>query len=213
MPADLFRAAFEQNALTALDLRALKATMESLRERSWPGWYHVNLFPSTLLNIPPDCIIPLLDRGGTRERVCVELSEQQFLGDPAYLRPMIRELRAAGYRVAIDDVGFGRSSVEALMLLEPDVVKVDRRCIRSVASDAGERRQLERLLAMLQAVDAIVIVEGVETAEELRILRDLGVLYGQGYLWGKPARSLPRSPRVRPGQPLSVGARTPWREA
>ncbi|HUP51993.1 MAG TPA: diguanylate cyclase [Longimicrobiales bacterium] len=213
MPADLFRAAFEQNALTALDLRALKATMESLRERSWPGWYHVNLFPSTLLNIPPDCIIPLLDRGGTRERVCVELSEQQFLGDPAYLRPMIRELRAVGYRVAIDDVGFGRSSVEALMLLEPDVVKVDRRCIRSVASDAGERRQLERLLAMLRAVDAIVIVEGVETAEELRILRDLGVLYGQGYLWGKPARSLPRSPGVRGRQPLSVGARTPWREA
>jgi diguanylate cyclase (GGDEF)-like protein len=213
MPADLFRAALEQNALTALDLKALRNSMDSLRERSWPGWYHVNLFPSTLLNVPPEQIIPLLDRGGTRERVCVELSEQQFLGDPSYLRPTIQELRAAGYRVAIDDVGFGRSSVEALMLLEPDIVKVDRRCIRSVATDAGERRQLERLLAMLGAVDATVIVEGVETPEELRILRDLGVLYGQGYLWGKPARSLPRPPAMLGGRTRRLGVPSPWRDA
>ena len=212
MPADLFRAAFEQNALTALDLRALRTTMESLRERAWPGWYHVNLFPSTLFNVPAEQIIPLLDRGGTRERVCVELSEQQFLGDPACLRPMIRDLRAAGYRVAIDDVGFGRSSIEALMLLEPDIVKVDRRCIQFVASDVGERRQLERLLAMLRAVDATVIVEGVETREELRILGELGVRYGQGYLWGKPTRSIPRPPRVLGTRPLRFGAASPWKD-
>jgi diguanylate cyclase (GGDEF)-like protein len=202
MPSDLFRAAFEQNVLTALDLRALRVSMESFGESAWGGWYHVNLFPSTLLNIAPDRIIPLLERGGTRERVCVELSEQQFLGDPAYLRPMIQELRAAGYRVGIDDVGFGRSSVEALMLLEPDVVKVDRRCIRAIAADAGERRQLERLLAMLRAVEATIIVEGVETREEKRILRDMGVPYGQGYLWGKPSRALARREvftRARPG--------------
>jgi diguanylate cyclase (GGDEF)-like protein len=188
-PSDLFQAAFEQNVLTALDLKALRVSMDSFGRNAWGGWYHVNLFPSTLLNTSPDRIIPLLERGGTRERVCVELSEQQFLGDPAYLRPMIRELRDAGYRVGIDDVGFGRSSVEALMLLEPDVVKVDRRCIRSIG-DAGERRQLERLLAMLRAVGATIIVEGVETPDEKRILREMGVPYAQGYLWGKPARVL-----------------------
>jgi len=189
MPSDLFQAAFEQNVLTALDLRALRVSMDSFGKSTWGGWYHVNLFPSTLLNTPPDRIIPLLERGGSKERVCVELSEQQFLGDPAYLRPMIRELRGAGYKVGIDDVGFGRSSVEALMLLEPDVVKVDRRCIKAI-SEAGERRQLERLLAMLRAVGATIIVEGVETGEEKRLLREMGVPYGQGYLWGKPARSL-----------------------
>jgi diguanylate cyclase (GGDEF)-like protein len=213
MPADLFRAAFEQNVLTALDLRALRATVQSLRERAWPGWYHLNLFPSTLLNVPTESVIRLLEHGGTRERVCVELSEQQFLGDPTCLRPMIRELRAAGYRVAIDDVGFGRSSVEALMLLEPDIVKVDRRCIKSVASEAGERRQLERLLAMLRAVQATVIVEGIERPEELRVLREMGVQYGQGYLWGKPARSLPRAPALLGGRPRRIGVRTPFRDA
>lgn len=212
-PADLFRAAFEQNVLTALDLRALRESMESLRASAWGGWYHVNVFPSTLLNVAPDKIIPLLERGGAPHRVCVELSEQQFLGDPAYLRPVIYELRAAGYRVGIDDVGFGRSSVEALMLLEPDIVKVDRRCIRTITTDAGDRRQLERLLDMLRAVDAMVIVEGVETKEELRILKDMGVPFGQGYLWGRPSRSLPRQPMMVGGRPWRSGAHGPWMEA
>ena len=190
-PSDLFRAAFEQNVLTTLDLRALRGSLERLRAGAWSGACHVNLFPSTLLNTPPDSIAALLRRMGPTGDVCVELSEQQFLGNPTYLRPPIDALRAAGFRIAIDDVGFGRSSVEALMLLEPDVVKIDRRCIRAIGSEAGERRQLERLIAMLRAVHATVVVEGIETEEELRVLRDLGVPYGQGYLWGKPRPTLP----------------------
>jgi EAL domain-containing protein (putative c-di-GMP-specific phosphodiesterase class I) len=191
MPSDLFRAAFEQNVLTTLDLRALRLSLERRRSSEWTGWYHVNLFPSTLLNTPPSSIAALLAWSGPPTGICIELSEQQFLGDPAYLRPPLDALRTAGFRIAIDDVGFGRSSVEALMLLEPDVVKIDRRCIRSIGSEEGERRQLERLLAMLRAVEATVIVEGIETEEELQVLRELGVPYGQGFLWGEPRKALP----------------------
>lgn len=205
MPSDLFRAAFEQNVLTSLDLKALRTSLARFGDRAWPGWYHVNLFPSTLLNTPTDRIVPLLAVDGVRGRICVELSEQQFLGDPTCLRAPIRELREAGCHVAIDDVGFGRSSVEALMVLEPDVVKIDRRCIASITTDAGNRRQLGRLLAMLRAVDVPVIVEGIEAPEELSILRDMGVPYGQGYLWGEPTEAPPRDARVsvrqRPGRP------------
>ena len=99
------------------------------------------------------------------------------------------------------------------LLLEPDIVKVDRRCIRTITTDAGDRRQLERLLDMLRAVDAMVIVEGVETKEELRILKDMGVPFGQGYLWGRPSRSLPRQPMMVGGRPWRSGAHGPWMEA
>lgn len=186
MPSDLFRAASEENVLTALDLRALRTSVARSADGRPSGWYHVNLFPSTLLNTPVHRIVSLLERGGPREQLCIELSEQQFLGDPTYLRPHTRELQEAGYRIAIDDVGFGRSSVEALILLDPDVVKVDRRCIQAIHVRPGDRRQLERLLAMLRAVGATVIVEGVETEDQLTILRDLGVRYAQGFLWGRP---------------------------
>lgn len=186
MPADLFRAAFEQNTLTTIDLRALAASLTLLGELRPEGWYHVNVFPSTVLNTPPDRIVQFLRGNFEPERLCVEISEQQFLGDPTYLRDPLAAVREHGIRVAIDDVGFGRSSIEALLVLEPDVVKVDRRCVRAIATHPGERRQLERLLAMLRAVGAVVIVEGVETAQELAILKDLGVEYAQGFLWGLP---------------------------
>lgn len=187
-PSDLFRAALQQNVRTVLDLRALRVSLEGFDACGLDGWHHVNLFPSTLLSTPADRVIGLLARDPATDRLCLELSEQQFLGDPGRLRPRVREIHDAGYRIAIDDVGFGRSSVEALLLLEPDVVKIDQRCIRSIAADAGERRRLERLLSMLRAVEADVIVEGVETDEERTLLREMGVTYAQGFLWGEPRR-------------------------
>ncbi|MGE0158153.1 MAG: EAL domain-containing protein [Gemmatimonadales bacterium] len=186
-PGDLFRAAFEQDMLTAVDLRALRASLERFKTTPWAGWYHVNVFPTTLIDTAPEHLASLLQDAGIDERVCIELSEQQFLGDPTYLRRPIETLRKCGFRVAIDDVGFGRSSIEALMVLEPDVVKIDRKCLHTVGGDAAERRQLERLIAMLRAVQATVIVEGVETRDELELVRDMGVQYAQGYLWGKPS--------------------------
>lgn len=185
-PTELFRAAFEQDVLTALDLRALRATLATLDAVGDVDWYHVNLFPSTVLNTPVDGLIRLLAGVNTTSSVCVELSEQQFLGDPHYLREPLRELQASGVRIAIDDVGFGRSSIEALLVLEPDVVKVDRRCVHAIASDEGERRRLKRLMDMLRAVGADVIIEGVETHEELAILKEMGVEFAQGYLWDAP---------------------------
>lgn len=189
MPADLFRTAFERNLLTALDLRALAASLSVLRRGDLHGSYHVNVFPSTILNTPTDRIVRQLQDGGREGRLCVELSEQQFLGDPTYLKEPLTALRINGIRVAIDDVGFGRSSLEALLVLEPDVVKVDRSCIQAVDRQPGKRRQLERLTRMLAAIDADVIVEGVETAGELRVLRDMGVPHAQGFLWDAPTRT------------------------
>jgi diguanylate cyclase (GGDEF)-like protein len=186
-PGELFRAAFEQDMLTAFDLRALRTTLERFKTGSWTGWYHVNVFPSTLVDTAPEHLTDLLTDAGIDERVCIELSEQQFLGDPMYLRKPVESLRRSGFRVAIDDVGYGRSSIEALMLLEPDVVKIDRKCLRTAGGDDAERRQLERLVAMLRAVDATVIVEGVETRRDLEVLKEMGVQYAQGYLWGKPS--------------------------
>jgi EAL domain-containing protein (putative c-di-GMP-specific phosphodiesterase class I) len=193
-PSDLFRAAFEQDLLTTVDLRALRGSLERLKRSAWQGWYHVNVFPSTIVNTNPEDLTNLLREAGTDERVCIELSEQQFLGEPSYLRKPIENLRASGFRVAIDDVGFGRSSIEALMVLEPDVVKIDRQSIHTMGANPAERRQMERLIAMLRAVQATVIVEGVETRSELELLRSMGVQYAQGYLWGKPSTRLKLGP-------------------
>lgn len=191
-PAELFRAAFERNVLTAIDLRALAVSLSALRQERAEGWLHLNLFPSTILNTPPDRIVRMLSEVGSVDRVCIELSEQQFLGDPSYLLEPLTVLREGGIRVALDDVGYGRSSIEALLVLEPDVVKVDQSCVRAIDSHPRERRQLERLHSMIGISGATPIVEGVETEEELRVLKEMGVQYCQGYLWGEPRPALRR---------------------
>lgn len=146
---------------------------------------HVNLFPSTLIDTPTKRLLQLFLPVEGR-RFCVELSEQQFIGDPAYLREPVRELRAAGIEIAIDDVGFGRSSLEALVGLEPDVVKIDRKYVHGVARNGGRLRKLRRLAGVIGALGARAVAEGIERREDLEVVQGIGIEYGQGWLWGRP---------------------------
>jgi len=184
MPSDFFRAALEENLLTLVDLECLKAALLAARELGPGERCHVNLFPSTLLDTPHERLIELFSRDGPR--FCVEISEQQFIGEPGILREAVTALKAAGIEVAIDDVGFGRSSLETLILLEPDVVKIDRKLVHGVAGDPGVERTLRSLIGVARAIGSGLVAEGIETREDLELVRSAGVAYGQGFLWGEP---------------------------
>ena len=120
---------------------------------------------------------------------CIEISEQQFIGDPACLRDRVAAFKEKGIEVSIDDVGFGRSCLESLIILEPDVVKIDRVCVNGASKDPDKRRLLLRLVKVSRALGAENVAEGIESREDLALLRDYGVRYGQGWLWGKPDSS------------------------
>ena len=125
------------------------------------------------------------DAGGA-SRFCVELSEQQFLGTPSYLSQSVQELRRHGVRVAIDDVGFGRSSLEALVILEPDVIKLAREFVKEADRDVARRRGLERLTRAAKTLSTQIVAEGVESTGERDVLIDLGIGHAQGFLWDRP---------------------------
>ncbi len=72
-------------------------------------------------------------------------------------------------------------------IAEPDIIKIDKRCVMGVASDSSRIRHLERYVGMARQLGAEVIAEGIETKEDLEILKNIGVEYGQGFLWGMPA--------------------------
>ncbi len=191
MPDDLFRVSVEYNLLTTVDLRCLKTCLQALKERKFKDKankirYHVNLFPSTIIDTPVEHLMQLFPPDISSDRFCVEISEQQFIGDPTYLRDHVMALRKKGLLVAIDDVGFGRSSLESLIILEPDIVKIDRKYVSGIASDEAKAYSLKRLIKVVNALGAELIAEGIELEEEAKIVLDLGVQYGQGWLWGKP---------------------------
>ena len=149
--------------------------------------FHLNIFPTTLLSIPPEHLLDLFPRPLPPGTFCLEISEQQIIGDPGYLAPAVQALRSAGMLIAIDDVGFGSSCLESLVLLAPDILKLDKRCVIGVDADPPRVEHLRRYVRIAHTLGCAVIAEGIETARELAIVRDLGIEYGQGYFWGKPA--------------------------
>ncbi len=187
MPGDFFRVCLESNILTIIDLRCLKTCIAATKSMDRSLRFHVNLFPSTLLDTPPERLLTLFPTTMDRYSFCVEISEQQFISDPAVLRHQVQQFRDAGIKVAMDDVGFGRSSLEALLLLEPDVVKIDPKYVTGISHDPGKERSLRRLVKAVDALGAELVAEGIEHEHDLVMLREVGVQLGQGFLWGRPS--------------------------
>jgi diguanylate cyclase (GGDEF)-like protein len=187
-PDALFRYCQEKDILTAVDLRCLKkcAKVAGAVAAGGAARYHVNIMPATLLQTPVDELIRVLQVSDDYGHCCLELSEQQLLGDPAVLLPRVRSLQEAGIRIAIDDVGYGKSHLENLLMLNPQVMKVDKRLVLGLASDDEMRHTLSRLLKMADVLGAEVVAEGIEDADDYRVLLEMGVRFGQGYLFGMP---------------------------
>lgn len=186
-PYDFFRLSVEKSVLNLVDQRCVQVCLVSAQEQELKGRIHVNLFPSTILDMPIDQLIELFSKKLPGGEFCVELSEQQIIGEPAYLTKHIDALRSCGVLIALDDVGFGRSSLESLVVLEPDVVKIDRKWIDGISKNAKKLRSLTRMIRIAKAIGAELVAEGIEKVEDLQILKTLDVEFGQGWYWGKPS--------------------------
>ena len=184
-PKAYFSSAEQNNVLIAADLLCLRRCVAAAMGLGADVRVHLNIFPSTIVDTPISVLLELLVRPRS-PRLVLELSEQEFIGDPGRLLPSLSALRQAGIAIALDDVGFGRSSLEALLVLEPDYVKIDRALVTGVSTDHAKRRVLTRLLSCLGGLRSEVIAEGIETEADRRSLADLGILLGQGFLWGQP---------------------------
>lgn len=185
-PDHLFSFCQENDITTAVDLRCLKLCAAAAGRLGANGHFHVNIMPATLLQTDSDELIRVLSGNGNDGQCCLEISEQQLLGDPSVLVPRVQAMQKAGIRIAIDDVGYGNSCLEGLIMLHPEVMKIDKRLVRGLAVDPEIRKALARLLKVADVLEAEVVAEGIENTEDYHILVDMGVRLGQGYLFGRP---------------------------
>jgi len=187
MPDNFFRVCAEQNILTIVDHHCLKHCLSAAAALDPAARKHINLFPSTLMGIPIDHLIEQFPSDAPRETFVIEISEQQILGDAIHLEEHVQAFKRASILVAIDDVGFGKSCLENLVVLEPDIIKIDKRCTRGLSESPERRVEFARYLKVSRNLAPEVIVEGIETKDDLEVVRDLGVTLGQGFYWGMPA--------------------------
>jgi EAL domain-containing protein (putative c-di-GMP-specific phosphodiesterase class I) len=119
--------------------------------------------------------------------VVFEISERESIGNFAVFREARDHFASLGLGVALDDMGVGYSSLQAVMELAPDFIKVDQSLVRGIDNDPPRQELLRALNAVAAKLGARLIAEGIETSEELASLQRLGIPLGQGYLLGRAA--------------------------
>jgi EAL domain-containing protein (putative c-di-GMP-specific phosphodiesterase class I) len=150
--------------------------------------------------------------GCSPSRLELELTESALLVQPEFSINCLLELKRLGVRIALDDFGTGYSSLSYLSRLPVDRLKVDQTLTKQMATDKKSAAIVRTIISLGKDLGLTVIAEGVETAEQLEMLRNLGCDQAQGFLLGRPlppdetymagpaeraAQSAPRSPANR----------------
>ncbi|TAM57747.1 MAG: EAL domain-containing protein [Rhodanobacter sp.] len=116
----------------------------------------------------------------------IEVTESQVMKDTERARQVMENIRALGVRIAMDDFGTGYSSIAYLQMFRFDVLKMDRMLITSIDSDHVQRALVRAIIDMARALSCQVVAEGVETAEQARVLQSKGCDEIQGFLFSRP---------------------------
>jgi EAL domain-containing protein (putative c-di-GMP-specific phosphodiesterase class I) len=119
-------------------------------------------------------------QGLAHENVVLEIAERLTFEEREPPREALSELKRLGFQIAIDDMGAGYSSLQAIVELEPDYLKFDVALVRNIDRSLIKRSLLETLVELAHKIGAKVIAEGIEAEAELQTLRELGVRLGQG---------------------------------
>ena len=141
------------------------------------------------------------------EQLVFEVVESHAIADRGHLVSILDHYRSLGWRVALDDVGAGWSSLSLLAAVRPDVVKLDKRLVQELPDD-GTRTVLKAVTDLAHQLGAVVVAEGVETERLADEVTALGADLGQGWLFGRPVR--PQPPVEEPEgrwQPVSASPR------
>lgn len=137
-----------------------------------------------------ECVLTIaeaLEESGLKAgRLALEITESIFLRDAKSVIETLQAIRKTGVRLFLDDFGTGYSSLSYLQQLPLNVVKIDRSFVKEMTQDSNAQAITDAIIAMAHSLKLQVIAEGVETQEQLDILKDRGCDMAQGFLFSKP---------------------------
>lgn len=134
-----------------------------------------------------DEVSRVLERSGLEPRsLRIEITESAMMDDTERAAGILAQLKTLDVQLLLDDFGTGYSSMSYLQELPIDVLKVDRSFVSRLGMDEKHRQIVATIINLAHGLGMRVVAEGIETAEQLALLRELGCDYGQGYLFAKP---------------------------
>jgi diguanylate cyclase (GGDEF)-like protein/PAS domain S-box-containing protein len=128
----------------------------------------------------------IAELGGDARRLELEVTESSLMADPRRASVSLAQLRTAGVSIAIDDFGTGHSSLRVLAGLPIDVLKIDRSFVHDLATNRNHRLIVQTTIRLAASLGMKTVAEGVETPEQLELLKALGCDTVQGYLISRP---------------------------
>lgn len=165
-----------------LETHALCNALARLPDLGAEQFLAVNLSPGAILSEP----YKRVNFAVAWDRVVIELTEHTNIDDYATVLRALQPLRDLGARLSVDDAGAGFASLRHILQLSPDFIKLDISICRDVHIDPARRALAAALVGFAGDTGSTLIAEGIETPEECRVLVELGVRFGQGFLLGRP---------------------------
>jgi EAL domain-containing protein (putative c-di-GMP-specific phosphodiesterase class I) len=189
-PAELFWFAEQQGLTYTLDRLAREKAIDGCTQLGKEQKLFINVMAQIMEDpgfLPGQTLSLLEQRGLSPHNVVFEITERSSIADFDSVKRALEHYRMQGYQIAIDDVGAGYSSLQSIVELRPDYLKVDRSIIQNIHQDEIKEHILYTLLELAAKLDIAVIAEGIEEEAELVKVLEMGVHYAQGYLLGRPA--------------------------
>jgi EAL domain-containing protein (putative c-di-GMP-specific phosphodiesterase class I) len=150
----------------------------------------INFMPNAVYR-PDLCIRTTLEAAKTFnfpiDRMIFEITEGEKVDDIGHLREIVQYYKQRGFKTAIDDFGAGYAGLNLLADIETDLVKLDMALIRNIDRDRVRQAIVKGILQVCRELRTEVIAEGVETREELNVLKSFGIELFQGFYFAKPA--------------------------
>jgi len=193
-----FEAAAAEGLRLDLELACIESAVGGFSLVDESPFLAINVSDSTLLNSRLLNALNGFDPG----RVVLELSEAASIKSYEATRSVVESLATRGMRLAIDDLGSGEIDLWHIARLGASLVKIDLTLVHEIEANPRNRALIRGIAAMAHDLGITVVAEGIEREEEHEQLLELGIQFGQGWLYGKPA---PVSPRT---QILMGGYRT-----
>jgi EAL domain-containing protein (putative c-di-GMP-specific phosphodiesterase class I) len=197
LPMALFGVAARHGLVEELERACRRQAFVDWAVFGGSGRLFVNTVPATIRDpsFLGKGVLEYLGAGLTPRDVTLEITERQVIENLNLYREAMHPFTELGFTFAIDDVGAGYSGLETIANLGASYLKIDMGLVRDVHQKRVSQQVVKAIVDMAGGVGATVIAEGIQTTDEAEALLGLGVRYGQGYLFGRPAD--PYAPKMR----------------
>ncbi|MCX8083674.1 MAG: EAL domain-containing protein [Calditerrivibrio sp.] len=189
-PNIMFESARKTELIFNLDRLCRISALKNAKSKGLDANIFINFTPTSIYN-PEYCLKDTIEAavnlGYNFEKIVFEVVESERVENIEHLKSIFDFYKGMGFRVALDDVGSGYSSLNMLAKLKPDIIKIDMELIRNIHLDTAKKAIVNSLVLISHEIKALTLAEGIESEDELKVIRDLNIDLAQGYFLGKPA--------------------------